>query len=90
MFLLGSGTCMWSNRVLIQGQMYNVSNYLRETPVGAPELRKLNVFTYFSVPTGGSDRFNPIWQGPPRWDPAARVVAGLWLACGLAGSGPWS
>ena len=64
---------MWSNRVLIQGQMYNVSNYLHETPVGAPKLRKLYVFAYFSVHTTGSDQFNPIWQGPPRSDPAARV-----------------
>ena len=81
---------MWSNRVLIQGQMYNVSNYLGETPVGGPKLRKLDVFAYFSVPTGGPDRFDPVWLRPTRSDPAARVVAGLWLACGVAGSGPWS
>ena len=72
---------MWSNRVLIQGQVYNVSNDLRETPVGAKKLRTLDVF-YFSVPTGGPDRFDPVWLRPPRSDPAARVVAGLWLACG--------
>ena len=70
---------MWSNRVLIQGQVYNVSNYLRETPVGTQKLRKIGVFfLYFSVPTGGPDRFDPVWLRPPRSDPAARVVAGLW------------
>ena len=81
---------MWSNRVLIQGQMYKVSYYLRETPVGAHKLRKPHVFLYFSVPTGSPDRFDPVWLRPHRSDPAARVVAGLWLAFGVAGSGPWS